>query len=86
MTEPATGGALIARTLATLGVKDVFALHGGHLDAFLVACPDEGIRLTDFRHEASAATPPTPTPVRPTPDSACAWSPPAPASPTPSRR
>lgn len=54
MTEPATGGALIARTLATLGVKDVFALHGGHLDAFLVACPDEGIRLTDFRHEASA--------------------------------
>ncbi len=49
-----TGGAVIAQTLARLGVKDVFALHGGHLDAFLVACPDENIRLIDFRHEASA--------------------------------
>ncbi|MFV0280672.1 MAG: thiamine pyrophosphate-binding protein [Rhodoblastus sp.] len=54
MTDKKTGGALIAQTLARLGVRDVFALHGGHLDAFLVACPDEGIRLTDFRHEASA--------------------------------
>jgi len=53
MTE-ITGGAVIAQTLARLGVRDVFALHGGHLDAFLVACPDEGIRLIDFRHEASA--------------------------------
>ncbi len=52
--EEKTGGAVIARTLATLGVRNVFALHGGHLDAFLVACPDEGIRLIDFRHEASA--------------------------------
>lgn len=54
MTEGMTGGALIAQTLARLGVRDVFALHGGHLDALLVACPDEGIRLIDFRHEASA--------------------------------
>lgn len=54
MTTERTGGAVIAQTLARLGVKDVFALHGGHLDAFLVACPDEGIRLIDFRHEASA--------------------------------
>jgi acetolactate synthase-1/2/3 large subunit len=49
-----SGGILLARTLAGLGVKDVFALHGGHLDAFLVACPDEGIRLIDTRHEATA--------------------------------
>ncbi len=54
MTQETTGGAVIAQTLAKLGVKDVFALHGGHLDAFLVACPDENIRLIDFRHEASA--------------------------------
>lgn len=54
MTEEKTGGTVIAQTLAQLGVRDVFALHGGHLDAFLVACPDEGIRLIDFRHEASA--------------------------------
>lgn len=47
------GGALIASTLARLGVTDIFALHGGHLDALLVACPDEGIRLIDCRHEAT---------------------------------
>jgi acetolactate synthase-1/2/3 large subunit len=35
-------------------VTEVFTLHGGHLDSFLVACPEEGIRLTDTRHEATA--------------------------------
>ncbi|WP_260581765.1 thiamine pyrophosphate-binding protein [Sphingopyxis sp. PET50] len=49
-----TGGALLARTLQAAGVEDVFSLHGGHLDAFLIACADHGIRLTDTRHEASA--------------------------------
>jgi len=49
-----SGGWALARTLADLGVKDVFALHGGHLDAFLVACPEVGIRLIDTRHEATA--------------------------------
>lgn len=49
-----TGGALLARTLRAAGVTDVFSLHGGHLDAFLIACADHGIRLTDTRHEASA--------------------------------
>ena len=49
-----TGGALLAETLHTLGVRDVFTLHGGHLDTFLVACPGVGIRLIDVRHEASA--------------------------------
>jgi acetolactate synthase-1/2/3 large subunit len=49
-----SGGHVLARTLADLGVKHVFALHGGHLDAFLVACPEVGIRLIDTRHEASA--------------------------------
>jgi acetolactate synthase-1/2/3 large subunit len=49
-----TGGVVLARTLKALGVSEVFALHGGHLDAFLVACPDEGVRLTDTRHEATA--------------------------------
>ncbi len=47
------GGALMAKTLATLGVKHVFALHGGHLDAFLVAAPEEGLELIDTRHEAT---------------------------------
>ncbi len=49
-----TGGALLAETLFTLGVRHVFTLHGGHLDTFLVACPGVGIRLIDVRHEASA--------------------------------
>ncbi len=49
-----TGGALLARTLQAAGVDEVFSLHGGHLDAFLIACAGHGIRLTDTRHEASA--------------------------------
>jgi acetolactate synthase I/II/III large subunit len=48
------GGAVLAKSIAALGVREVFALHGGHLDAFLVACAGEGVRLTDTRHEASA--------------------------------
>jgi len=48
------GGELLARTLERAGVKDVFALQGGHLDSFLVACDGHGIRLTDTRHEAAA--------------------------------
>ena len=48
------GGVALAKSLRALGVREVFALHGGHLDAFLVACADEDIRLTDTRHEASA--------------------------------
>ncbi len=49
-----SGGAALAQTLHALGVTEVFALHGGHLDAFLVACPGAGVRLTDVRNEASA--------------------------------
>ncbi len=47
------GGGLMAQTLARLGVKHVFALHGGHLDSFLVAAVDEGLSLIDTRHEAT---------------------------------
>ncbi len=49
-----SGGEILARTLRAAGVSEVFSLHGGHLDAFLIACADVGIRLTDTRHEASA--------------------------------
>lgn len=54
MIRSTTGGDLLAAALASLGVTEVFTLHGGHLDSFLVACADAGIRLTDTRHEASA--------------------------------
>lgn len=44
----------MAATLAKLGVTEVFALHGSHLDPLFIACADYGIRLTDTRHEAAA--------------------------------
>lgn len=46
------GGALVARTLKEAGVTQVFALHGGHLDAAFKGFLDEGIAVTDSRHEA----------------------------------
>src|SRR5262245_12525568 len=49
-----SGGIALAKSLRALGVTEVFALHGGHLHSFLVACPEGGIRLTDTRHEATA--------------------------------
>lgn len=47
-------GQLLARTLVQAGISDVFALHGGHLDSFLQGCREEGVRLIDTRHEATA--------------------------------
>lgn len=48
------GGELLARALDAADLHEVFTLHGGHLDAFLVACGKYGIRLTDTRHESTA--------------------------------
>ena len=48
------GGEILARALYELGVRDVFALHGGHLDSFLQGSHRNGIRLIDVRHEATA--------------------------------
>lgn len=47
------GGDLLAQSLSHLGVDLAFGLHGGHLDAFLVACAltVPPIRLIDTRHE-----------------------------------
>ncbi len=49
-----SGGHLLAKSLQQWGVTEVFSLHGGHLDTFLIECEGSGIRLTDTRHEASA--------------------------------
>lgn len=49
-----TGGELLARTLKAAGVTHIFALHGGHLEAFYRGCLDHGLELVDFRHEAAA--------------------------------
>lgn len=48
------GGQIVARALRAGGVKQACALHGGHLEALLKGCVEEGIALTDFRHEAAA--------------------------------
>lgn len=49
-----SGGELAARTLAAFGVQDIFGVHGGHLDSFLVECNRLGMRIIDHRHEAAA--------------------------------
>ena len=49
-----SGGELAARTLAAFGVQDIFGVHGGHLDSFLVECDRLGMRIIDHRHEAAA--------------------------------
>ena len=48
------GGELCVRTLVNAGIKDMFVLHGGHLDPIFQACLDHNIRLIDTRHEAAA--------------------------------
>ena len=54
MTKKRAAGELAAAALAGLGVTEVFALHGSHLDPLYMACEEFGIRLTDTRHEAAA--------------------------------
>ncbi|EXJ75060.1 uncharacterized protein A1O5_01756 [Cladophialophora psammophila CBS 110553] len=49
-----TGGDLVAQCLKALGVEVAFGLGGGHLDAVLLGCEDNGIKLYDTRHETVA--------------------------------
>jgi acetolactate synthase-1/2/3 large subunit len=49
------GGEMLIRALEQQGVREVFALSGGHLDPIFQACRDHGLRLIDTRHEAAAA-------------------------------
>ena len=48
------GGEMLARMLEREGIKNVFALHGGHIDPIFQACYDHGIHITDTRHEQAA--------------------------------
>ncbi|KAM5358165.1 hypothetical protein ACJZ2D_015528 [Fusarium nematophilum] len=45
------GGDLLAQCLRALDVEVAFGLGGGHLDAFLLGCEENNIRLIDTRHE-----------------------------------
>jgi acetolactate synthase I/II/III large subunit len=49
-----TGGELVVRTLAKAGVRQVFGLHGAHLETLFQACRDHGIHILDTRHEVAA--------------------------------
>lgn len=48
------GGEMFASMLEREGVKNVFGLHGGHIDPIFQACCDHGIRIIDTRHEQAA--------------------------------
>ncbi len=49
-----TGGELVVRTLARANVRNVFGLHGAHLETIFQACLNHRIPITDTRHEAAA--------------------------------
>jgi acetolactate synthase I/II/III large subunit len=49
------GGEMLVRALEREGVHEIFALHGGHLDAIFRACMEHGLRVIDTRHEQAAA-------------------------------
>jgi len=46
---------MLVRALEREGVHEVFALHGGHLDAIFKACREHDLRVIDTRHEQAAA-------------------------------
>src|ERR671936_1931244 len=50
-----SGGHLVAKALKSEGVDTIFTLCGGHIIDIYDGCVDEGIRITDVRHEQVAA-------------------------------
>jgi acetolactate synthase-1/2/3 large subunit len=49
------GGEMLVRALEAEGVREIFTLHGGHLDAIYAACGRHDFRVIDTRHEQAAA-------------------------------
>ncbi len=49
------GGEMLVRSLEHEGVREIFTLHGGHLDAIYAACMEHDFRVIDTRHEQAAA-------------------------------
>ncbi len=48
------GGALVAEVLSRHDVRFLFTLCGGHISPILLGCEQQGIRVVDVRHEATA--------------------------------
>ncbi len=49
-----TGGELVVRTLMKANVKNIFGLHGAHLETIFQSCRDHHVPITDTRHEVAA--------------------------------
>jgi acetolactate synthase I/II/III large subunit len=49
-----TGGELLVRTLIQANVKQIFGLHGAHLETIFQSCLDHKIPILDTRHEVAA--------------------------------
>ncbi|HZY59548.1 MAG TPA: thiamine pyrophosphate-binding protein, partial [Candidatus Binataceae bacterium] len=49
------GGEMVVRALEREGMREVFTLHGGHLDAIFDSCLKHNFRVIDTRHEQAAA-------------------------------
>ncbi len=49
-----TGGELVVRALMRANVKNIFGLHGAHLETIFQSCLDHHIPITDTRHEVAA--------------------------------
>ncbi|HEY5626156.1 MAG TPA: thiamine pyrophosphate-binding protein, partial [Dehalococcoidia bacterium] len=49
-----TGGGAVARVLKQVGQRNIFGLHGGHVDPIFQGCYDADIRIVDTRHEQAA--------------------------------
>jgi acetolactate synthase I/II/III large subunit len=49
------GGRIVAKTLKSRGVENIFTLSGGHLFSVYDGCKAEGIGIVDVRHEQTAA-------------------------------
>lgn len=49
------GGELLVRQLDILGLREIFTLHGSHLEPFYQACLNHDLRVIDTRHEQAAA-------------------------------
>jgi acetolactate synthase-1/2/3 large subunit len=48
------GGEMLIRVLEQQGIREVFTLHGGHLDAIYQAARGRNLRWIDTRHEQAA--------------------------------
>ena len=49
-----TGGELLVRTLLRANVKNIFGLHGAHLETIFQSCRSHHIPIIDTRHEVAA--------------------------------